>query len=151
ARRKLLLDLTPTVIALAAGVWLAVFGPSAIDAGASWRLRAAAAVHGIGALMLLIVAFTRALRRSRAADRTVVRTLSLAAAALALAALVWLQPWMGGRTDRSLLAQIGFLIGFLAVALAAARERGTAFELPADEPTERAPVGDDRLQFVPHL
>jgi diguanylate cyclase (GGDEF)-like protein len=151
ARRKLLLDLTPTVIALVAGVWLAVFGPSAIDAGASWRLRAAAAVHGIGALVLLIIAFAGALRRSRAADRTVVRTLSLAAATLAIADLVWLQPWMGGRTDRPLLPQIGFLIGFLAVARAAARERDTAVEISTDDPIERAPVGDDRLQLVPHL
>ncbi|HEY7034794.1 MAG TPA: GGDEF domain-containing protein [Thermomicrobiales bacterium] len=151
ARRKLLLDLTPTMIALIVGVWLAVFGPSAIDAGAPWRLRAAAAIHGIGALTLLIVALAGALRASRSADRGVVRTLSFAAATLAIADLVWLQPWMGGRTDRSLLAQTGFLIGFLAVALAAVRERKPASELPADECAERVPAGDDRFQLVPHL
>lgn len=151
ARRKLALDLMPTFIALIVGVWLAVFGPSAIDAGASWRLRAAAAVHGVGALTLLIVALAGALRPSRSADRSVVRLLALAAATLAIADLIWLQPWLGGRTDASLLAQVALLAGFLTMALAAARQRWRASDGPADEVGGYTPAGDDPVQLVPHL
>jgi diguanylate cyclase (GGDEF)-like protein len=151
ARRKLALDLIPTVIASIVGVWLAVFGPSAVNADASWRLRAAIAVHGIGALTLLIVALAGALRPSRSLDRTVVRTLALAAAALAVADLAWLQPWMGGRADSSLLAQVGFLSGFLAVTAAAVRARKPAPTLSADNLVTHPPAGSGHLQLVPYL
>jgi diguanylate cyclase (GGDEF)-like protein len=150
ARRKLALDLMPTVIALTVAVWLGVVGPSAIDDDASWRLQTAAAIHGGGALTLLVVALAGVLRPSRSRDRTVVRTLSFAAAILAVADLVWLQPWMGGRSDGSLVAQVGLLIGFLAVALAAIRSRRGAIEEPAAAPADPTP-GDDWVQFLPHL
>jgi diguanylate cyclase (GGDEF)-like protein len=150
-RRKLVLDLIPTVIALIAVVWLAVFGPSAIDGSAPWRLRLASASHGGGALVLMVVALAGALRPCRSHDRRVVWKLSFAAAILAVADLVWLQPWMGGRTDRSLFAQVGLLIGFLAVMIAALRMPRSEVDAPAIEDAEPAAVGGDWLQFVPHF
>ncbi len=150
-RRKLVLDLTPTVIALIAAVWLAVFGPSAIDGDASWRLRAAAAIHGGGALVLLVVALAGALRPTRSGEPMVARALSLAAAVLAIADLIWLQPWMGGRTDRLLLAQIGLLIGFLAVAVAAVRMLSRSGDKQTGEIADPAIGNGDWLQVVPYL
>lgn len=150
-RRKLILDLTPTVIALIVAVWLAVFGPVAIDVDASWRLRAAAASHGGGALILLVVALAGALRPTRSGDPVVARAIPLAAMTLAIADLVWLQPWMGGRTDRSLLAQTGLLIGFLVVGVAAVRALSRSREEQADEIAEPAIGNGEWLQFVPYL
>jgi diguanylate cyclase (GGDEF)-like protein len=70
---------------------------------------------------------------------------------LAIADLVWLQPWMGGRTDRSLLAQTGLLIGFLVVGVAVVRELARTREGQAEEIAEPAIGNGDWLQFVPYL
>lgn len=152
AHRKLILDLTPTVIALAVIVWLAVFGSNAIAPDASWRLRSATIVHGVGALFLLVVAFAGAFRPSRFSDPAVSRLLSLSAALFAVSNLTWLHPWIGGRSDQSLVAQVGFLAAFYALTMAvlqASINDGASAEVATVDEDE--PFATDRLQFVPFL
>jgi diguanylate cyclase len=151
ARRKLALDLMPTVIALLVVVWLAVFGPSAIDVETAWRLRAAALVHGAGALVLVVAALAGALRRARPTDAGPVRLLALGAVALAVADLTWLQPWLGGRVDASLPAQVGFLLGFVAIALGGFRARVAPSLVESIDAAAPSPDTGPWLQQVPHL
>ena len=150
-RRKLVLDLMPTVIALIVVVWLVVFGSDALNATASWRLRVAAGTHGLGAFVLLVVALAGGLRPVRPGQRSVVRILSLAAALLAVSDLVWLQPWIGGESDNTLLAQIGFLSALIAFAGAASRARGTFQSDDSGAREDDEPFAMERMHLIPYF
>jgi diguanylate cyclase (GGDEF)-like protein len=151
ARRRLILDVTPVVIALAVTVWLSVFGSSTIVEGASWRLRSAAVAHGGGALVLLIAAIAAAHRPSRSGDRGALRRLAMSAAVLAGADLVWLQPWLGGNAEASIVAQLGFLTGFFGVGLAALRGSAQSVAAGAMSDEHRHETDSDWFIQAPHL
>lgn len=151
ARRTLVLDLVPTMLALVIAVWLAVVGPAGLGSDTPWRDFVAAALHGSGALVLLAAALAGLLLPSRFASPVPVRYLSAGLAALAVADLLWLQPWLADRADASAAARAAFLIGFLALAAGALTSLATPLREPDD--LEQLPLvfGNEWLQQAPHV
>ncbi|MER3437421.1 MAG: hypothetical protein C4346_07440 [Chloroflexota bacterium] len=151
ARRTLVLDLVPTVLSLAIAVWLAVVGRAGLSLDASWRVLVAAALHGGGTLILLAAALAGVLLPSHFTNSAPTRYLSAGLAALAVADLLWLQPWLADRADASVAARAAFLTGFLALAVGAL----TSLAIPlreTDEP-EHLPLffGNGWLQHAPYV
>jgi diguanylate cyclase (GGDEF)-like protein len=151
ARRTLLLDLVPTLLSLAIAVWLAVVGPAGLSLDAPWRVLVAAALHGGGTLILLAAALAGLLLPSHFTSAAPTRYLSASLAALAVADLLWLQPWLADRADASVAARTAFLTGFLALAAGALVSLATP--LRETDESKQLPLvfGSGWLQHAPYV
>ncbi len=150
ARRSLILDLVPTSIALTVVVWLAVIGSAGLDHEPSWPLLLAVVAHGGGALVLMLAAISSVLRPSRFVDPVPARLLYAGMAGLAIADLLWLQPWLADRADTNLIARPAFVSGFLAIGAAALLSRSTELRAEDAEEPPLPLLASEWLQQLPH-
>jgi diguanylate cyclase (GGDEF)-like protein len=123
ARRHIALNLLPPIIALVTATWLIDIGPFLQGPELPWYLEIAAIVHGVAAVVLIVVGLAGVVSWQELRAHPAAQSLMVGLMVIAVADGLWLQQWIDRSPTFGLVADVAFCIGFVTLAIAGLQSR----------------------------
>jgi len=142
ARRHIALNLLPPIVALVTVTWQIEIGPFLQRPLLPAYLEIAAVVHGISAVVLIVVGLAGVVSWQELRTHPAVQSLMAGLAIIAVADALWLQQWIDRAESFGLVADVAFCIGFVTLAIAGLQSRLT---VPVQDPSVPQPIVAPRL------